>query len=80
VKGLDKLPNVKVTAPSLEITELPRKGATKWQCVSEDIKELCEEVLRKIRQRVSERRIPLKQFFQYYDRCIYISITKLLFL
>jgi len=74
VKGLEKLPNVKVTAPSLEIAELPRKGATKWQCVSENTRKLCEEVLRKIRQRVSERRILLKQFFQHYDKYIFLYL------
>ncbi|CAK9796667.1 hypothetical protein ANTQUA_LOCUS837 [Anthophora quadrimaculata] len=68
VKELEKLSNLRVEAPPREIAELSRKGATNWQCEQKSIRDLCEETLLKIRHRVEERRILLKQFFKDYDR------------
>ncbi|EFN67507.1 hypothetical protein EAG_02894 [Camponotus floridanus] len=68
VKGLDKLPNLRVESPPEEIAELSRRGTSNWQCEPKSIRDLCEDVLQRIRQRVEERRILLKQFFKDYDR------------
>ncbi|XP_076248190.1 uncharacterized protein LOC143188044 [Calliopsis andreniformis] len=68
VKELEKLPNLKVESPPKEIAELSRKGTTNWQCEPKSIRELCEDTLQKVRHRVEERRILLKQFFKDYDR------------
>lgn len=68
VKELEKLPNLRIESPPKEIAELPRRGAKNWQCEPKSIRELCEETLQKIRNRVNERRILLKQFFKDYDR------------
>ncbi|RLU20681.1 hypothetical protein DMN91_007294 [Ooceraea biroi] len=68
VKGLDKLPNLRVESPPQEIAELPRSGAPNWRCEPEDTRELCEDVLRRVRQRVEERRIFLKKFFKNHDK------------
>ncbi|XP_026669887.1 uncharacterized protein LOC108625584 [Ceratina calcarata] len=68
VKELEKLPNLKVEAPPKEIAELGRKGVADWQCEKPGVRELCEEALLKVRHRVSERRIFIKQFFKDYDR------------
>ncbi|KAK9310506.1 hypothetical protein QLX08_000247 [Tetragonisca angustula] len=68
VKELEKLPTLKVELPPKEIAKLSRKGASRWQCEGKDIRDLCEETLLKIRHRVEERRILIKQFFKDYDR------------
>ncbi|KAG6799425.1 hypothetical protein HZU73_05159 [Apis mellifera caucasica] len=68
VKELEKLPNLKVESPPKEIEELNRKGTSDWQCQEKSKRDLCEETLLKIRYRVNERRILIKQFFKDYDR------------
>ncbi|XP_050463997.1 uncharacterized protein LOC126858035 [Cataglyphis hispanica] len=68
VKGLDKLPNLRVESPPQEIADLSRRGTSNWQCEPKSIKDLCEHVLQRVRQRVEERRILLKQFFKDYDK------------
>ncbi|XP_003693091.1 uncharacterized protein LOC100867927 [Apis florea] len=68
VKELEKLPNLKVESPPKEIEELSRKGTLDWQCQEKSKRDLCEETLLKIRYRVNERRILIKQFFKDYDR------------
>lgn len=68
VKELEKLPNLKVVSPPKEIEELGKRGATDWQCEKKGIRELCEDTLQKVRHRVEERRILLKQFFKNYDK------------
>ncbi|XP_076678862.1 uncharacterized protein LOC143374525 [Andrena cerasifolii] len=68
VKELEKLPNLRIESPPKEIAELPRRGAKNWQCEPKSIRELCEDTLQKVRNRVNERRILLKQFFKDYDR------------
>ncbi|XP_076637045.1 uncharacterized protein LOC143349586 [Colletes latitarsis] len=68
VKELDKLPNLRIESPPKEIVELSRKGTSNWQCEQKTIRDLCEDVLEKIRHRVIERRILIKQFFKDYDR------------
>lgn len=68
MKELEKLPTLKVEVPPKEIAVLSRKGASHWQCEGKDIRDLCEKTLLKIRHRVEERRILIKQFFKDYDR------------
>ncbi|XP_020292684.1 uncharacterized protein LOC109859141 isoform X2 [Pseudomyrmex gracilis] len=76
VKGLDKLPNMKVESPPQEIIDLPRKGASNWHCEPKSTRELCEDVLQRVRQRVEERRIYLKPFFKNYDKPDFIEYVK----
>ncbi|XP_033317224.1 uncharacterized protein LOC117214955 isoform X1 [Bombus bifarius] len=68
VKEIEKLPNLKIESPPKEIAKLSRKGASNWQCEGKDIRDLCEKTLLKVRHRVEERRIMIKQFFKDYDR------------
>ncbi|XP_043281125.1 uncharacterized protein [Venturia canescens] len=68
VKELDKLPRLQVEQPPPVIAELPKIGQKNWQCENQSMRDLCEESLRKIRRRVEERRIFLKQFFHDYDK------------
>ena len=65
---MDKLPNLTFVSPPQDITELCRKGQKKWQCVEKNMRELCEDALLKVRHRVNERRILLRQFFKDYDK------------
>lgn len=75
VKEIEKLPNLKIESPPKEIAKLSRKGASNWQCEGKDIRDLCEKTLLKVRHRVEERRIMIKQFFKDYDRYMYIRST-----
>ena len=68
MKELEKLPNLKIDSPPQEIAELCRKGQKKWQCVEKSMRDLCEDTLQKVRNRVNERRILLRQFFKDYDK------------
>ncbi|XP_036148036.1 uncharacterized protein LOC105829378 isoform X6 [Monomorium pharaonis] len=68
VKKLDKSPNLKVESPPQEIAELPRIGTLNWQCQPKSVRDLCEDILQRVRRRVEERRILLKQFFKDYDK------------
>ncbi|XP_018048189.1 PREDICTED: uncharacterized protein LOC108687099 [Atta colombica] len=79
IKGLDKLPSLKVESPPQDIAELPRKGVQSWQCQPKDIRELCEDIMQRIRQRVEERRILLKQFFKDYDKHNCGHVTRMQF-
>ncbi|KOX77600.1 hypothetical protein WN51_09264 [Melipona quadrifasciata] len=76
VKELEKLPTLKVEVPPKEIAELSRKGASRWQCEGRDIRDLCEKTLLKIRHRVEERRILIKQFFKDYDRTAAVLLSE----
>ncbi|KZC06769.1 hypothetical protein WN55_07542 [Dufourea novaeangliae] len=68
VKELEKLPNLRIDSPPTEIAKLRRRGAPNWQCETKNIRDLCEDALQKVRHRVNERRIWIKQFFKDYDR------------
>ncbi|CAL7935870.1 unnamed protein product [Xylocopa violacea] len=68
VKELEKLPSFKVESPPKEIAELNRRGVSNWQCEKQSVRDLCEKTLLKVRYRIEERRIFLKQFFKDYDR------------
>nr|XP_012223237.1 PREDICTED: uncharacterized protein LOC105672711 isoform X1 [Linepithema humile] len=68
VKGLDKLPCLKVESPPQEIAELPRRGTSNWQCEPKSVRDLCEDILLRIKYRVDERQIFLKPFFKDYDK------------
>ncbi|XP_053976671.1 uncharacterized protein LOC128875266 [Hylaeus volcanicus] len=68
VKELEKLPNLRIECPPKKIAELSRRGTSDWQCEKKSMRDLCEEALQKVRNRVKERRILMKQFFKDYDR------------
>lgn len=69
VKELEKLPMLRIEQePPRDIAELSRSGQINWQSEDGGMRQLCEETLAKIRHRVEERRISLKQFFKDYDR------------
>ncbi|XP_067010369.2 uncharacterized protein [Anabrus simplex] len=67
-KELEKCPEYVVKGAPPEVTELPAQGATDWQEVSENMRNLCEETLDKVKQRVEKRRLMLKPRFSDYDR------------
>jgi hypothetical protein len=48
--------------------EMPRRGVEKWTGVKQELRDLCEETLAKIKQRILLRRINLKSVFKDYDR------------
>ncbi|KAF5278622.1 hypothetical protein FQA39_LY00664 [Lamprigera yunnana] len=66
-KELEKTPSLEIESPPKAVTDLPRTGAKVWQNVSSNIKDVCEEVLIKIRQRTTKRAIVLKPLFGDYD-------------
>ncbi|KAK0079021.1 hypothetical protein PV325_001848 [Microctonus aethiopoides] len=68
VKELEKFPNLKIESPPTNITELPKRGSKSWEHTDEKLRQLCEKTLQKIRLRVEERGIMLKQFFRNYDK------------
>ncbi|KAG7211846.1 hypothetical protein KM043_011069 [Ampulex compressa] len=76
VKELEKLPNLKIETPPREIVNLQHKGQSDWQHEQKSIRDLCEDTLQKIKQRIEERRILLKQFFKNYDRHNHGHVTR----
>ncbi|XP_015588421.1 uncharacterized protein LOC107264555 [Cephus cinctus] len=68
VKELDKLPNLRIESPPREITELCRRGQSDWQHEEKSLRELCEDSLQKVKHRINERGLILKQFFKEYDK------------
>lgn len=48
--------------------ELPPLGGKDWQQVNVAARELCEEAVDKVKQRVTKRRILLKPAFKDYDK------------
>lgn len=68
VNELEKLPNLRIESPTQEILELRQRGHKPWQTVDNCQRDMCEDSLLKIRLRVEQRRIDLKQFFKNYDK------------
>ncbi|KAL7730468.1 hypothetical protein ACLKA6_000475 [Drosophila palustris] len=68
IKNLDKMPQCVVESPLAHIRELPRPGTLDWQTAPQDIRDLCEDAMSKIRLRIRNRRLYLHPFFRNYDR------------
>ncbi|XP_011302933.1 uncharacterized protein [Fopius arisanus] len=68
VKELDKYPCLKIDPPPPQVRDLGKVGQKEWQDVGKSMREMCEETLQKVRYRVDERGILMKQFFKDYDR------------
>ncbi|KAH8388320.1 hypothetical protein KR093_003853 [Drosophila rubida] len=68
IKNLDKMPQCVVESPLQHIKELPRPGTLDWQAAPQDVREMCEEAMSKIRLRIRNRRLYLHPFFRNYDK------------
>ncbi|XP_031786123.1 uncharacterized protein LOC100170120 isoform X1 [Nasonia vitripennis] len=72
IKHLHKHPNCKVISPSKEVKTLPRKGHQEWGCLKnvsqKEMKAIYERTLKKIIQRVKERRFSLRPYFRDFDK------------
>ncbi|XP_055847317.1 uncharacterized protein LOC129913017 [Episyrphus balteatus] len=67
-KNLDKQPRLTVESP-LEYTKtLPKPGQANWQDQGDSVRDLCEETIRRIQNKINTRRIYLHPFFKNYDR------------
>lgn len=67
-KELEKYPCLCVNTPPRTIVELPHLGGKDWQQVNTASRELCEEAVDKVKQRVTKRQILLKPSFKDYDK------------
>ncbi|KAK9739812.1 hypothetical protein QE152_g8706, partial [Popillia japonica] len=68
IKELEKFPCLCVKTPPREVDELDKKGAKVWQHVNTEKRELCEEAVEKVKQKVMRRRILLKPVFRDCDK------------
>ncbi|XP_060524821.1 uncharacterized protein LOC132701132 isoform X3 [Cylas formicarius] len=68
IKELEKAPNLKVDPPPQAVRELPRLGAKNWQTVNTRTRDLCEEAVYKVKQKILHRRILLKPVFKDFDK------------
>lgn len=68
---LEKMPNLRIDPPGPDIINLPEKGQRKWTDVSNNTRELCEQIVMKIRHRIEERKMMIKPLFKDYDKLIY---------
>lgn len=59
---------VAVVSPPKYIQEQPRPGSANWQDADLKTRDLCEEALRKIQNRIRIRRLHLHPFFRTYDK------------
>ncbi|XP_046608856.1 uncharacterized protein LOC124299634 [Neodiprion virginianus] len=76
VKELDKLPTLRIDPPPTEIAELCKRGQKDWQREKPSSRELCEAALHRVRRRIEERGILLKQFFKAYDAHNHGHVTR----
>ncbi|XP_033149875.1 uncharacterized protein LOC108601541 [Drosophila busckii] len=67
-KNLDKMPLCVVESPLQHIKEMPRPGTLDWQAAPQNLRDLCEEAMAKIRLRIRNRRLYLHPFFRNYDK------------
>ncbi|XP_044018401.1 uncharacterized protein LOC122859098 isoform X1 [Aphidius gifuensis] len=65
---LEKMPNLRIDPPGPEIINLPEKGRRNWIDVSNNTRELCEQIIIKIRHRIEERKMIIKPLFKDYDK------------
>lgn len=68
LQELEKFPCLCVKTPPREVDELDKKGAKVWQHVNTEKRELCEEAVEKVKQKVMRRRILLKPVFRDCDK------------
>lgn len=68
VRCLDKKPYEIVESPPQEISDLKKRGQKNWQAQMEQIRDLCEESLFKVKARIRKRRMHLEPFFRDLDR------------
>lgn len=68
VKELEKCPCLEVESPPREIEELKKKGTKDWQNVNPGYRDICEDSVHKIKQRLLKRGIMLKPLFRDYDK------------
>ncbi|EDW84080.1 uncharacterized protein Dwil_GK13946 [Drosophila willistoni] len=68
IKNLDKMPQCVVESPLRHIKELPRVGTANWDAAPQNIRDLCEDAMAKIRIRIRNRRLYLHPFFRSYDK------------
>lgn len=64
--NLEKAPEMRV--PPSEIFRTPKPGTMDWQFASPEHKQLVEETMSRLRERVDQRRVLLKPVFQDFDR------------
>lgn len=55
-------------SPPREIEELKKKGTKDWQNVNPGFRDICEDSVHKIKQRLLKRGIMLKPSFRDYDK------------
>lgn len=67
IKNLDKKPYEIVVAPPRAVAELPRDGSENWQQQTSDIRDLCEEAVQKVKDRILKRRLFIEPMFKVYD-------------
>ncbi|XP_076267066.1 uncharacterized protein LOC143200510 isoform X1 [Rhynchophorus ferrugineus] len=68
VKELEKVPTLKVDPPPQEVRDLPRLGGKNWQTVNTEHRDLCEDTVYKVKQKIIHRRILLKPVFKDFDK------------
>ncbi|XP_072384086.1 uncharacterized protein [Diabrotica undecimpunctata] len=68
VKGLEKMPSLVVDPPPETVRNLPRLGGKDWQSVNTRSRDLCEEAVDKVKQKIIHRRILLKPVFRDFDK------------
>lgn len=68
ISNLEKRPYEIIICPPTEVVELKRSGQENWQEQKHKIRDLCEETLLKIKNRIQSRRLYLKRFFQDFDK------------
>lgn len=67
IKNLDKKPYEIVVAPPRAVAELPRDGSENWQQQTSNIRDLCEEAVQKVKDRILKRRLFIEPMFKVYD-------------
>ncbi|XP_056643883.1 uncharacterized protein LOC130449862 [Diorhabda sublineata] len=68
VKGLEKMPSLVVDPPPQAVRDLPRLGGKNWQSVNTRSRDLCEDAVDKVKQKIVHRRILLKPVFRDFDK------------
>ncbi|XP_017773462.1 PREDICTED: uncharacterized protein LOC108560438 [Nicrophorus vespilloides] len=68
VKNLERAPMLQVASPPREVKELPKRGTKSWDNVNPSMRDLCEETVEKVKNRIMRRRILLKPVFRNYDK------------
>lgn len=68
VRGLEKMPSLTVDPPPKAVRDLPKLGGKDWQTVNTPLRQLCEEAVDKVKQKIIHRRILLKPVFRDYDK------------